>query len=175
VWTDGNGDGLADSAVLSVPVNTVVTTDIWIDSGSFVWTNYLVYVEHALGVFRRRDAGYSISGGSNFPVDWFSHPRGYGLGGYGYNNQGTIKIGWTQFRFLGSTAINGKCIKPIIDINDPYGVFCQLGNGEAYALFGTATGSCYKTQASGGGAKNDGETETLEESSSWGRVKGLFR
>ncbi len=176
VWCDGNGDGLADTGIFNVTANTNVTVDIWIDSDDFAWTNYLVYIEHASGAFRRRSTGYYISGGSNFPIDWFSHPRGYGFGGFGYELDGVTKIGWAQFKFLGSSALNGKCIKPIIDVNNSYGVFSALGAGESYALFGTASNSCYKS-ATGGGAKNDDAAQVDDgvEDTSWGRVKGLFR
>lgn len=176
IWTDANGDGLPDTTIFNVPANTIDTVDIWIDSESFAWTNYLVYVEHASGAFKRRYAGYSIQGG-NFPIDWFSLPRGVGFGGYGYDNQGVEKIGWFAFKFLGTTALNGKCIKPIIDIYNSYGVFSQLGSSESYALFSTASNSCYKS-ASGGGAKTDGTGDVADEGvedTSWGRVKGLYR
>ena len=173
VWTDRNGDGLPDSGVSSIAVGTEFTVDVWIDSETFTWTNYLVYIEHASGAFKRRDANYWVQG-ANFPVDRFSHPRGFGFGGYGYNTSGTTKIGWATFKFLGS--ISSKCISPIIDVNNSYGVFCQLGSGESYALFSTGSTSCYKTQAGGGGAKvGDDGTIAAEEGSSWGRVKGLFR
>ena len=170
VWTDRNADGLPDSGIQNVPAGTIVTLQVWIDSGSFVWTNYLVYVEHASGAFTKRNAGYTIDG-ANFPIDYFSHPRGFGLGGWGYNNlSGITQIGWMQFKFLGSSAINGKCVSPIINPADSYGVFCQLGTSSTYSLFETASNSCFKS-ATGGGAKN----YSASQSSSWGRVKSLFR
>src|SRR5262245_44959823 len=46
VWFDTDGDGLPQQGgLLAVSSGADLTLDVWINSGSFQWTNYLLYLE----------------------------------------------------------------------------------------------------------------------------------
>jgi hypothetical protein len=141
IWTDGNGDGLPDDgAVMSAAPGEVVSFDIWIDSQGFQWTNFLAYAEWEAACFTYVSAEYLISGGVNFPVDDFTHPSGIGFGGIQYDRSGVEAISRVSVRL---TAPVSCCVTPIIDVNNPYYVFSQLGQGPSYFLFSSNPGSCW--------------------------------
>ena len=140
IWTDGDGDGLPDIGPISVKPNASITVGVWIDAESFGWTNYLAYVGWTPSCIEYDGATYVISGGSNFPIDDFSHPSGIGFGGSGYDQGGIDHIGNISFTVLAPVAC---CVTPIINPNNPYYVFSQLGAGTAYTLFSTSTPTCY--------------------------------
>ena len=140
IWTDGNGDGLPDSGPLPATPSTNVTIGVWIDAQSFNWTNYLTYVEWTANCFSYISASYVITGGSNFPIDNFSHPRAIGFGGSGFNEGGVDHIGNYVLHLNLPTSC---CVSPIIDIYNPYYVFSQLGAGSSYMLFTSNPGTCY--------------------------------
>jgi len=142
IWTDANGDGLPDSGPPAGGiVGDVVSMDLWIDSQGFAWTNYLAYVEWPAGCMSYESAEYLISGGSNFPIDDFSHPSGIGFGGTGYDEIGIDRIGRVRVR-LGSPV--ACCVTPIIDAGNPFYVFSQLRAGAGFRLFDNLSGSCWQ-------------------------------
>jgi hypothetical protein len=140
IWTDGNGDGLPDGSPPAAPPSTNVTIGVWIDAQSFSWTNFLAYIEWTGQCISYVSASYVISGGSNFPIDNFSHPRGIGFGGSGYAQGGVDHIGNMTLHIDSPVSC---CVTPIIDQYNPYYVFSQLGAGSAYMLFSTNPGTCY--------------------------------
>jgi hypothetical protein len=140
IWTDGNGDGLPDGSPPAAPPSTNVTIGVWIDAQSFSWTNFLAYIEWTGQCISYVSASYVISGGSNFPIDNFSHPRGIGFGGSGYAQGGVDHIGNMTLHIDSPVSC---CVTPIIDQYNPYYVFSQLGAGSAYMLFVTNPGTCY--------------------------------
>ena len=140
IWTDGNGDGLPDSGPIVASPNSDVTFGVWIDAQSFNWTNFLAYVEWSSGCMSYVSASYVISGGSNFPVDDFSHPRAVGFGAIGYTESGVDHIGNVTMHI--DTFVS-CCVSPIVDVYNPYYVFSQLGAGASYMLFSSNPGTCY--------------------------------
>jgi len=145
VWTDANGDGLPDApGTLVASTGDVVSVDVWIDSQSFAWTNFLVYAEWTPGRFQFLSGQYRITGGQNFPVDDFTHPSGVGFGGAGYDRQGIDRMATIDLRVLSGGAC---CVTPIIDVYNPYYAFCQLGSGAAYLLFTSNPNSCWTVGA----------------------------
>ena len=142
IWTDGDADGLPDDgATLTVAPGEIVSVDIWIDSQAFQWTNFLVYAEWGAACFSYVSAQYLLTDGKNFPIDRFSHPSGVGFGGFSYDRSGVEAIGRVNLRL---TAPVTCCLTPIIDPNNPYGVFSQLGQGKSYFLFSSNPGSCWE-------------------------------
>jgi hypothetical protein len=140
IWTDGNGDGLVDESPLIVAPGSDVIVGLWIDSQSFSWTNYLAYVEWSSDCMSYVSAAYVIAGGGNFPIDDFSHPRGVGFGGQGFDEEGVDQIANLTLRVDVPVSC---CVQPIIDLDNPYFVFSQLGAGQAYFLFSDAPGTCF--------------------------------
>lgn len=140
IWTDGNGDGLPDGGPFMVSSNTIVTVGVWVDAQSFTWTNYLAYVEWTPGCLTYLGANYVVSGGSNFPIDDFSNPNAVGFGGNGFTQGGVDQIGNI---ILEVNLPVDCCVTPIIDIDNPFYTFSQLGAGSAYQLFTTNPGTCY--------------------------------
>jgi hypothetical protein len=141
IWTDGNGDGLPDGGPpISAPPSSNVTVGVWFDAQAFTFTNFLAYIEWQGQCVSYVSATYVISGGSNFPIDNFSHPSAIGFGGSGFNRGGVVQVGNATFHVNVPTAC---CITPIIDQYNPYYVFSQLGAGSAYMLFTTNPGTCY--------------------------------
>lgn len=140
IWTDGDGDGFPDGGPINVAPNTNVTVGLWLDSQGFTWTNYLAYVEWNCNCISYLSASYVVTGGSNFPLDDFSHPCGLGFGGSGFNRSGVSHVGNMSLRV--NTPVN-CCVTPIIDIYNPFYVFSQLGAGSAYFLFTTNPRTCY--------------------------------
>ena len=164
IWTDGNGDGLPDASAIQTAVGATVSIDAWIDSGDFLWTNFLVFVERTSGL-TYVSASYIISGGSNTPIDTFSNPRAVGFGGYGYSRLGVTQIGSI------SVQVNRKGLhyfRPIIAIDNIYGTYSVLQSGASYMLFATRSNTSYQTPV---GAKV--ATPSIE--TTWGRVKNLYR
>lgn len=198
VWTDGDGDGLPDSGPLSATPSTNVTVGVWVDSQSFTYTNYLIYVEHDNSCITYVSASYAVIHEPTFPIDNFSNPNAIGFGVTGINQSGVDQIGFITYHIDTPTAC---CVEPIIDPYNPYYTFSQLGAGSAYMLFttnpstcynGPATGACCfpngtcaittsdECAASGGAYAGDGSDctacdITATESKTWGRIKGLFR
>jgi hypothetical protein len=141
-WTDGDGDGLPDGGPFLLGSPGAVNVDVWIDSQSFLWTNYLVFVEWNDACLDYVSAAYIVSGGTNFPLDDFSNPSAIGFGGFGFSLQGVTRIGSVSLNYTGPGTC---CVQPIIDYNNPYGTYCALGNGPAYLLFTTNSQTCWRT------------------------------
>src|SRR5262245_27777386 len=162
IWTDANGDGLADPAVpFPASVSDNVTVRIFFDSQSFTWTNFQAWAEWQTGLtFNMAGSGYDISGGTNFPIDTFSHPNAVGFAGFGFSAiHGVSLVAHAQFHIDVPTMV---CVHPIINVEDPYGVFSILGTQSTYYLFQTAQGSCWQNPVSA-------------EAKSWGQIKGIYR
>ncbi|MFN0151404.1 MAG: hypothetical protein ACKVU1_11940 [bacterium] len=141
IWTDANGDGLPDApGTFVASAGDVVSVDLWIDSQSFAWTNYLLYVEWAAGCFSYVSGEYTVSGGTNFPIDTFSHPSGIGFGGFEYGLQGVTAIASLSLRAMTGGVC---CVTPIIDPDNAYGVFSQLGTDTDFVLFTSNPNSCW--------------------------------
>ncbi len=158
VWTDGDGDGLPDTSPLgSVPIGADVTVDVWIDSQSFVWTDFVVFIERGdcLGFVNYGRRGCADC---TFPPDNVSNPTATGIAYYGVPGQhGVSSLGFLTFR---KNSVGRCCATPIIDVNNPFGTFSVLGSQTSYLLFQTASGSCWDAPPSG------------TEPTSWGGVKG---
>ncbi len=160
IWTDGNGDGLPDPPTLPAPpIGDTVTLDIWFDSGSFQFTNYIVFVQRD-PCLSFVSAEYVIAGGFNFPVDTFSNPSAVGMGGFGFPpSAGATRVGTISLR----KDVSGQCcVLPIVDPQNNFETFSSLGApAGAYHLFGVSFGTCWGQQFGG-------------EESSWGAVQGTF-
>jgi hypothetical protein len=156
IWTDFDGDGLPDlSGPTFAEPGRLVSVDLWIDGGDFVWTNYLAFVEWNPDCMSLASASYLISGGGNFPIDNFSHPNAVGFGGYCYDQGGLDalkRIGRLSFTI---DSPGFCCVTPIIDPNNPYYVFSMLAAGSAYRLFSSGSGTCV-TQVQGACCREDG-------------------
>ncbi len=139
VWTDGNGDGLPDTSVPTRYLEETVTVDVWIDSQSFSWTAFQVWVEHPSGL-AYDSAGYTVTGAANYPIDNFSNPTATGFAGIGYNNQGLTHIGWVRARI---DSADTSCFTPIIDPANSYETFCVLSRPDTAIIFIQSTGSCF--------------------------------
>ncbi len=161
VWTDADGDGLPDTGTFPTSTGSTVTVDVWIDSESFTWTNFIVFVNRGSNI-DAAGGGYYISStdGVNFPVDTFTNPEATGLGGIFYDNHGLERIGYIGAR----PRVPGVfCLSPIID-PEPYGEFSHLGTQSGYSLFGTSDNTCY-----------DATPSTASLLVSWGTLKALYR
>lgn len=141
IWTDGDGDGLPDpSGALFASFGDSIEVDVWIDAQAFAWTNYLAYVEWGASCFEFVSAEYLITGGSNFPIDRFSHPSAVGFGGFGYTEGGIDRVGRVRLRLVAQAAC---CVAPVIDPDNSYAIFSQLGAASQYLLFNSNPGSCW--------------------------------
>jgi hypothetical protein len=141
IWTDSDGDGLPDtSKPFVIPPSTNFTVGVWIDSEGFAWTGFAAYVEWPPGIFSYVSAQYVVTGGSNFPIDNFSHPSGMGFSGSGFSRNGVTHIGNV---FLHVDLPFATCVTPITDEQNPYRVVSILTDVPAYTLFPSANGSCY--------------------------------
>jgi hypothetical protein len=158
IWTDHDGDGLADQGRFLSSDGATVTVDVWIDAGGFQWTNYLVYLEWSSRCLSYESAEYVIAGGNNFPIDTFTRPSSVAVGGWGYSESGADLVARVSLQMERGV---GCCVSPVVDVYDSYGAFSALGAGAAYALFDEASGSCFET----------GENQRA---SSWGGVKSLY-
>ena len=160
VWLDSDGDGLPQQGgLLAVSNGANLTLDVWINSGSFQWTNYLLYIEWD-GCIDISDPEYVVSGGTNFGIDDFSKPSTVGFGGTGFSQHGTDLIARVK---LAVSSPNGCCVRPITEVDEEYGAFCQLGSApEAYRLFDDTDGLCFESLDS-------------RRDKSWGGVKGLYK
>lgn len=141
IWTDANGDGLPDAETpLVIPPSTNVTIGVWIDSEGFAWTGYAAYVEWTPGILSYVSAAYVVTGGSNAPIDNFSHPSGMGFSGWGFSRSGVTRIGNVTLHVLSPFA---GCVTPIIDEQNSYRVVSILTDLPNYTLFASADSSCY--------------------------------
>jgi hypothetical protein len=159
VWLDSDGDGLPQQGgLLAVSNGANLTLDVWMNSGSFQWTNYLLYVQWD-GCMNVSNPEYVIGGGTAFEIDDFSLSSGIGFGGFGFNGHGSNLVGRIKVRV---DSPNGCCIKPITEADD-YSVFSQLGTtGDSYRLFDDTDGLCFESLDS-------------RREQSWGGVKGLYK
>jgi hypothetical protein len=147
VWTDGNADGLPDLDALNAGPGSVVTVDVWIDTASFNFTNYLTFVEWGANE-TLVNAEYLIQGGATFPIDTFSDPVAVGLGGYGLNGlAGTQLLGRVTFTLNDD---GPWCVSPIVDSTRPSYAFSALGNGPSQALFQSMYGTCWEQSSQNG-------------------------
>jgi hypothetical protein len=161
VWTDGNGDGLPDVANQNRQPSDLVTVDVWIDSQSFQWTYYQAWIERD-PCFVSATGVYVVTGGSNFPLDMdVSRPMTAGFAGSGFNRHGAVLVGRLTAHYAGSPA--KCCFRPVINIEDPYGVFSIVGAGTAYLTFATASGTCVQ------------RPPQSTEATTWGAIKGIYQ
>jgi len=160
IWLDTDGDGLPQGSPLwAVDPGDEVTLDVWINSGSFSWTNYLVYLHLDTDCLSLSSADYVIRG-SNFPVDDFSDESAIGFGGLGFDASGSDLIARITLRV---ESPQGCCVKPLTEVvDDEESVWSQLGAGERYALFEETDGICFES--------TEGRDVT-----SWGGIKGLYK
>ncbi len=163
LWADGNGDGLPDptDGVSLSERSALVTVDVWIDSQSFVWTNFQVWLEHptALGY---ENGVYIVSGGNAFPVDDFTRSKLIGLGGFGYlgGRHGVTHLARLAFHKIRAER---EGVSFLIDPSDSNDTFSTLGTPTGYFLFDRAIGTSWSTP---------GRLETDE--TPWRRIKGLY-
>jgi hypothetical protein len=162
IWTDANGDGLADPAdPFPASVSDNVTVRIFFDSQSFTWTNFQAWLEWQPGLtFNLAGSGYDVAGGTNFPIDTFSRPNSVGFAGFGFQGiHGISMVAHAQFHIDATFRV---CALPIINPEDPYGVFSILGTQSTYFLFQTGQGSCWQSPVSTSPA-------------TWGKIKGIYQ
>src|SRR5262245_39556223 len=175
IWVDSNGDGLPGPDIV-IPAATNFAVDVWIDSHSYVWTNFFIGLQlvpqsvdlhqYLTGI----SASFHVSGGEGFPLDDFTLPWAVGLGGFLFPDySGTLKLLTfsAQTRQLATPPGSKFCITPIVYTNTPEAFFCTVGRQpDSFSLFcaGTVDSVCYTIFPS-----------TAEESATWGRIKGLFR
>jgi len=161
IWFDSDGDGLPQgSPLMAVDPGQEVTLDVWIDSGSFLWTNYLVYLQFDADCMSLTASDYVIRG-SNYPVDDFSVPNGIGFGGFGFDGSGSDLIARLTVRV---DSPQGCCVKPMTEVDEEGSlVWSQLGAPvDRYALFEESDGICFES--------TEGRDVT-----SWGGIKGLYK
>jgi hypothetical protein len=144
IWTDCNADGLPDGGSGTARPGDVVTADVWIDASDFQWTNFQAFVEWPPGAMTLEEARYRIDGGTNLPIDDFSHPSAVGLAGIGYDERGIDRIGTVSLRVDAPVAC---CLDPIIDPDNEYSVTSMLGRGAAFFLFSWNPGSCWEPES----------------------------
>ncbi len=176
-WVDTDGDGLPGPNATTA-VGQAVTMHFYIDSGTYVWTNFGTWWGNGVDVPNQFFATDSIvkatvtntlGGGTFNGLDNFSISPGFGLGGTGYtsNNSGVRRLCTVTTRGLIAAPTFSGCVTPLTDFPSATS-YSLLGNipGGTYAFFcaGTNTAGCY-TITSG----------TPSETKSWGQVKGLFR
>ena len=159
IWTDGNGDGLQDSGKFIAPPSTNVTVGVYIDTQSFNFSYFQGWIQRA-PCLSFVSGTYVISGGTNFPIDNFTHPQRTGLAGSGYpNRHGIIFLGNLVFHV--ETPLN-CCVVPSIDGGDaPYSILGNNATG-GYQFFTSAFGTCF-------------EFVNSTEPTSWGNIKGLYQ
>jgi hypothetical protein len=116
IWTDMDGDGLPEcgpaSPFLHAPGDTIAF-DVWIDTESFVWYSFSIYVEWEPVALDFVAAEYVIAGGQNSPPDvWAGGPEAVGFSGWGYSRSGVVHIGCVFLRYVEPL---GTCVYPMID------------------------------------------------------------
>lgn len=163
IWTDGDLDGLPDATPLTAGPGDTVSVDIYVDSQSFTWTGFIVFVEWDPTAISYLSATYMIVGGTNFPLDTFTHPNAVGWGGFGYGSSGVDLIGAASFRIDADPG----CVEPIIDYYNPYQAYSVLISGTTSFLFQTETRTCWTESATG-------VRSASTQDATWGRIKRLF-
>jgi hypothetical protein len=159
LWLDSDGDGLPQQGgLLAVSNGADLTLDVWINSGSFQWTNYLIFVQWD-GCMDVSDPEYVISGGTNFPIDNFSLSSAIGFGGFGYTEHGSDLVARVSVRV---SSPSGCCVKPITEVDEETLAFSQLTYGDTYRLFDDTDGLCFESLDS-------------RRDKTWGGVKGLYK
>lgn len=160
IWTDGNGDGLADpSTPFSVDVNDVVTVRVFFDSQSYTWTNYQAWISESPGLIFQ-SAQYLISGGTNFPLDRASCPNWTGFAGIGFSGQqGVALVGSISYQVDVSSP---TFVQPEIDEDHACGVFSVLGAESSYSLFESAEGTHWQNSVG-------------TEPRTWGQIKSIYQ
>lgn len=178
IWLDTDGDGLPGPSGGHLPLGSDVVTDLWVDSGSFVWTafNFVFDLGDAADpgypptCFILTDFDPHISGGKSLPIDDFTHPTRIGIAGFQFPDMaGPLRIATMTFDLArapyppGSTAV---CIAPIVNVDAPSKFYSYLTKADTYGLFcaGLVDSLCYTTTPA-----------SSSENTSWGSVKALFR
>jgi hypothetical protein len=163
LWADGNGDGLPDPAggVTLTERTALVTVDVWIDSQSFVWTNFQVWLEHPTAL-AYEDGAYLVSGGNPFPVDDFTRPTLIGLGGFGHlgGRHGVTLLARLTFH---KTCAERESVSFLIDPSDSNNIVSTLATPTGYFLFDDAVGTSWATPG-----------HSVTDETPWRRVKGLY-
>lgn len=104
VWIDTDGDGLPEcgpaSPFLHAPGDTI-SLDVWIDTESFVFSSFQIYVEWEPTGLDYVSAEYVISGGQNAaPEVWAGGPEAVGFMGWNYSRSGVMLIGRVHLRYV---------------------------------------------------------------------------
>lgn len=114
------------------------------DSGSFEWTDFVVYVTIP-HISQLRTVTYVISGGTNFPVDDFTNPYAFGIAGIGFSARtGAEKLATFELAIPEQPAL---CVSPMLDAAHPQGLTTYLFNGSSYHEFATGVAACWHRQA----------------------------
>ncbi len=163
LWADGNGDGLPDpvGGVTLTDRSALVTLDVWVDSQSFVWTNFQIWLERPPGLVYE-DVAYLVTGGNPFPVDDFTRPTLLGLGGFGYFG-GRHGVTLLARLTLHKTRAERDSVSFLIDPADSNDICSTLGTPTAYFVFDRAAGTSWATPG-----------HSVTDETPWRRVKGLY-
>jgi hypothetical protein len=143
IWTDMDGDGLSEcgpaSPFLRAPGDTV-SFDVWIDTESFVWSSFSIYVEWEPIALDFVAAEYIISGGQNGPPDvWGGGPEAVGFVGWGYSRSGVELIGRVHLRYVQPL---GTCVYPMIDPSYYGELWSQCNDDSDTFFFVEGSSSC---------------------------------
>lgn len=162
VWTDANGDGVADTAPITTAVSSNIVIDLWMDSQSFTFTAYNIWAEWSGLSYVAGSATNLVTGCGNDPNDTFSHPQGIGFAGSICNppKHGVLLVGRFTLHVDGfPSEVHG-----LIDPNSPFNVFSLISSPGGYMLFETSGRSTFIP-----------DVPDATEDRSWGEIKGLYK
>ena len=163
IWVDADGDGLPEppDEILAAEPGDIVTVDIWVDSQSFSWTNFQVWLDRG-PTLAFTDGAYLARGGNNFPFDNFTIPTATGIGGFGFVGQHGVSL--LARLSLRKTWPGLSTLSFLIDPNDPRENFSLLGTRGGYFLFERGEGARWQSGSDAAGGEKG-----------WGLVKGLYK
>ena len=163
LWADGDGDGLPDSAdrLQLVEPSALVTVDVWVDSQSFLWTNFQIWMEHGTAL-EYASGVYLVTGGNTFPVDNYSSPTVTAIGGFTFmgGRHGATRLARLSYHV---TRPGSASVSFVTDPDVPDGGFSSLGTRTGYFLFEESAGTRWVSFGVAG-----------EDASSWRLIKGLY-
>lgn len=145
VWTDANGDGLADCGPanpLAAVTGEVVSFDVWLDSEDFTWSSFEIWVYWDPSCFEYVSSEYAVIGdGSVSPPTPDPFTGSVGFSGSGFENAGVSRIARIDLRPIASGSC---CVVPILDPSYWNETWCQLYNASGeFTYFREVGASCF--------------------------------